>query len=125
MSDLKKRVATLPFPNIKNAYILVSGSWRKDHDFVEPVVSFLYDAGLKAAEWCPPYGPITIHRKTEEGQENAKKHYFYDYVVNESLNWSQLAVEREGLPEAFVNGNYDYIFEVLKEWAEGNQNETK
>ena len=104
-----------------NCYILVSATQKKDDDIswyrVEPAMTFLYDAGEWAAEWEPRYGPIQTWHKCDADAEGAKPHYFYDFEDTEALSFSQLAVERERLPQAFVRGDYDYIFSVLEGWA--------
>jgi hypothetical protein len=109
---------------IENAYILVSGRERQDnsltvHFRAKATVSFLYDGGEYAAEWEPEYGPIQVWHRCEEDAPNARPHYFYDFTDSPGGNWSQRAVERAELPQAFVAGNFEYIFAVLKDWARG------
>jgi len=106
----------------ENCYILVSatrktGELYDDVYYAEPTMSFLYDTGECATEWEPRYGPIQIWNKCNADSENAREHYFYDYVYDKPMNWSQLAVQTEHLPEAFVRGDYEHIFDVLKSWA--------
>ena len=108
----------------EHCYILFSAVQKKDDDIswyrVKPTMSFLYDAGDVAAEWEPEYGPIQVWEKCDEtydGQFKAREHYYYDYVIDNSFNWSQLAVENDKLPQEFVRGNFDYIFSVLERWA--------
>lgn len=90
----------------ENCYIFVSGQWRtddrpRDELNLKPIVSFVYDAGDIAAEWAPgTYGPLTLFYK------------------DAPLSWSQLGVDEEGLPGAFVRGDYDHIFDVLRQWVE-------
>lgn len=113
-----KRVGISRFEGIENAYILVSARWRnEERDSVKATMSFLYDGGKFAAEWEPEYGPIQIWEKADGPGDGIGEHYFYDYVVDTTLNWSQLAVDREGLKKYFLDGNYHLIFAVLKEWA--------
>ena len=108
-----------------NCYILVSatrksGELYRDVYYAEPTMSFFYDAGDVAAEWEPRYGPIQVWSKCDEtydGKYKAREHYFYDFVIDIPGNWSQLSVETERLPQAFVRGDYDHIFSVLKSWA--------
>jgi len=98
-----------------NCLIFVSGNWKtddreRDDGNLQPIVSFVYDAGDVAAEWGPgTYGPLTLYRRGTE-----IPHYVYPFIED---HWSQLAVNEEGLPQAFVSGNYDHIFDVLKKWA--------
>lgn len=104
-----------------NCWILVSAKKAKEqYDRglkVDYIFSFLYDAGKVAAEWEPRYGPIQIWTKCDEGAENAKEHYFYDWENTSPASWSQMSVEREQLPEMFLAGNWDAIFDVLKSWT--------
>ena len=93
---------------------------KKQYDYglkVDYVVSFLYDAGEVAAEWEPRYGPIQMWNKCNEDDENAIEHYFYDWHNTLPASWSQLSVEREQLPEMFLAGDWDVIFDVLKSWT--------
>lgn len=98
----------------------------------EPTMSFLYDSGEVAAEWCPPYGPIQIWHKAEEGKiyskstmfddepkeyVEAQSHYAYPFIIPKLAEWSQLAVREYELAEYAIDGNYDYIFNVLKDWT--------
>ena len=105
-----------------NCWILISPK-KADHQYessfpqVDYIFSFLYDAGEWAAEWEPRYGPIQIWNKCEEGAENAQEHYFYNWENTSSLSWSQLSVEKEQLPQMFLESNWDAIFNVLRDWA--------
>ncbi len=126
MNDKQKRVGKAAFDGIPNAYILVSASQRDMKETFgdykcQATMSFLYDAGDVAAEWEPEYGPIQVWRKANANTPEAKEHYFYDWVENCPGNWSQMAVEENELPQAFVGGDYRYIFGVLQGWAEGGR----
>jgi hypothetical protein len=103
-----------------NCYILVSGMLKYDDfgdSYVQPTMSFLYDAGEYAAEWEPRYGPIQVWHKCDKDAENAQEHYYYDYHNSSALNWSQLAVDQNNLPKALANCEFDYIFSVLRRWT--------
>jgi len=122
MNDIQKRIIKYEYE--PNCYVLVSGQKKdpKDHYgmfLVHSVVSFLYDAGEYAAEWEVEYGPIQILHRCEEADENAKPHYFYDFENSPPGSWSQLAVEENELPQAFNAGDFRYIFNILKDWADG------
>jgi hypothetical protein len=112
-----------------NCYVLVSAHKAKEQHFpddvnIEYVVSFLYDAGNVACEWEPKYGPLQIWMKCSAEDDGAKEHYFYDYENAPNMSWSQLAVNNNGMKEAFLAGNYEHIFEVLKDWAESRNKYT-
>lgn len=121
MNDFQKRVMKTEYK--ENCYVLISCQWKsKEKPFDElnlsPTVSFLYDSGNVSAEWNPSaYGPIQIWHKAESLHENTREHYFYDFVYNKPLAWSQLAVNTHYLPKSFVSGDYDWIFSVLESWA--------
>lgn len=120
IAAMRRRVARLPFPGIEGAYILISGSERPREPYhsggtrVNSLMTFFYDAGEWAAEWEPQYGPIQVWHKAASG----KPHHFYDFTDSDALNWSQLAVDDNELPRAFIDGDYRYIFTVLRQWAE-------
>ena len=115
---LNKNIKCIPFPEIDNAYVVISGhDYEKNGNGVRKCMSFFYDNGDVGAEWEPDNGPITVIYKCEKDHKDAKKHWFYDYSTGTG-NWSQLAVEEEGLPSAFLDGDYEYIFNVLKDWGE-------
>ena len=102
-----------------NCYILISGSRVVDEYpiRVKNHVSLLYDAGEIATEWGVEHGPIQRLEKCDATHPKAREHYFYGYVIDEFGNWSHSAVDDNGLPAAFLRGDLDYIFEVLKRWA--------
>jgi hypothetical protein len=120
MNKKQKKVIKAKYKD--NCYILVSG-YKREEQFdsylmIEYVTSFLYDAGNVAAEWEMEHGPIQIWYKCEENDEGAEEHYYYDFHNSPILSWSQLAVERYQLKESFIRGDFDYIFNVLKDWTE-------
>jgi len=80
--------------------------------------SFAYVAGDCAAEWEPQYGPIQLWDKCNVDDIEAKKHYIFEYTNSGGLNWSQISVDRHELPQAAARGDWQYIFNVLKDWSE-------
>ena len=89
----------------------------------KPTVSFLYRGENVAAEWEVSYGPIQMWRRADGESENTKEHYAYPFVKTGFADWSQMAVDREGLKPALRRGDWDTIFSVLKRWADNNQEE--
>ena len=122
MNKFRREVGKAKFEGIPNAYILVSGHFA-DQEANRPFkayMSFLYhnpELGT-AAEWEPRYGPIQVWHECGPEDENAREHYFLDFVNDGGLNWSQLAVDRHRLQEAFNRGYFRHIFAVLKDWSE-------
>lgn len=122
MNERQKRVCKSVY---KPSCYILSSFPRKDPKEhygeykVKTTISFLYDTGEYAAEWEPEYGPIQVWHKCDENSENATEHYYYDFTDSSALNWSQLAVDRYGLPQAAHRGDWDYIFAVLKDWSDG------
>jgi len=112
---MNKRVAILPFPEIENAYVAISGKTAETSNGVSSTISFLYATEEIAVEWEPNYGPITVLYKCDKTHPKAKEHWFFDYTTG-YRNWSQLAVNRTGLGEKFSSGNYKALFQVLKSW---------
>jgi hypothetical protein len=141
LNEGKKPVLRLPFHEIPGAYIIVSfqyGTISKAHTYTHtrygedyvpdsPLLTFFYGGDEVGAEWEPQYGPIMTYRKckpdwlgeTQRGSElKAKEHWFYDYVEDNALAWSQLAVDRTGLKQMLKDGDFVSIFGVLKSWTE-------
>ena len=115
-----KRVMVTPYK--EKCFVIVSAPKRDLSETygeirVKSIVSLLYDAGDVAAEWELEHGPIQIWEKATELNDDTKDHYYYDFVVNTPMNWSQLAVDTNGLPQAAACGDWDYIFAVLEDWA--------
>jgi hypothetical protein len=93
-------------------------------------VSFLADAGNGvAAEWEPQYGPIQVWKQCDSewtgetvlgSTVKAKSHWHFPFVEDNPGNWSQLAVDDEGLKQMLINGSVDGVFDALTRWALGN-----
>ena len=114
---MNKNIRCIPFPGIENAYVVISGHKADTGNGVKKCMFFFYDNGNIGAEWEPDNGPITVIFKCSKDDENAQPHWFYDYYSGNG-NWSQLAVNEEGLPDVFLIGDYEYLFAVLKKWAD-------
>ena len=120
---MNQSIKVIPFPDIENAYVVISACYYQDRDRVEKNMSFFYGGEKVGAEWEPNYGPITVIYSCdkdyvpESSFDKVQEHWFYDYCTGYGY-WSQLAVEDEGLKQMFLRGNYDGIFAVLKRWAE-------
>lgn len=123
MNSKQKRVLKVKVPECGDgAWVLFSASKRDPKETfgefrVKTNFSFLWDAGEYAAEWEPEYGPIQIWHKCNANDIDAREHYFYEYQNNIGA-WSQLAVSNLELPQAANAGDWQYIFNVLKDWAE-------
>jgi len=113
---MNNNIKSIQFPGIENAYVVISGHKTEEGNGVKKCMSFFYDNGDVGAEWEPGYGPITVIYKCEKDHEEAQKHWFYEYYTGRG-NWSQCAVAEEGLPNAFLLGDYEFLFLVLKKWA--------
>ena len=122
MNDMQKFVIKAMVS--PNCYLIMSPKMRKSDepksiDNMDYAVSFLFENKENgyAAEWEPRYGPIQVWHKCNEGDEGAKPHYFFDFTDSAGGNWSQLAVEREGLHEYFYSSNWTAIFKILESWT--------
>ena len=114
---MRESLRCIPLEEIDNAYVVISARESTNGNGVKKRMSFFYDGGDIGAEWEPDHGPITIIYKCDKDHEQAQEHWFYDYYTGQG-NWSQLAVENEGLPDAFLRGDYEYLFNVLKQWSD-------
>jgi hypothetical protein len=122
MNEKQQLVGVAKFLGITGAYILVSASKHVYEAVpellgVDAHMSFLYHDGTVAAEWEPQYGPIQLWYSCDGAHPEAMEHYFFDYVLDRPTSWSQLAVDEEGLKEAFLRGDYIHIYSVLHRWA--------
>jgi hypothetical protein len=116
----KKRIAILPFPNIQNAYIIISAKQEGEPDKIKVCTTFFFDSGKGiGAEWEPEYGPITTLYSVPADDPEAQEHWFYPFIDGYG-HWSQLAVNKYNLKEAFANGDYKYIFNILSDFC-GNK----
>lgn len=110
----------LPFPGIEGAYVIISGRRTRDPETgngVAKCMSFFFDGGDGVGvEWEPDYGPITKIISCDKDDSEAQEHWFYPYYKGQGY-WSQLAVKEEGLPEAFLSGDYERMFSILKDWC--------
>jgi hypothetical protein len=114
---LNKNIKVIPFPGLENCYVVISGvKSNRTGNGCEKRMTFFYGDEEGGAEWEPDYGPITRITPCSKDAEKAEPHFFYDYFTGNG-NWSQLAVEREGLAEMFLAGDYAGMFSVLKRWA--------
>ena len=111
-----RNVICIPFPCIENAYVVISGYKVDTSNGVKKCMSFFFDNGDIGVEWEPDYGPITKISKLNEGDDGAIPHWFYPYYGGNG-DWSQMAVNEEGLGLAFLDGDYKKLFAILKDWA--------
>lgn len=139
-----KRVAVIPWPNIKGAHLCISGKerprrrvgdkWYPEHgghkehtekydDWrlgSEACVTFTYEEDGIAAEWDGEHGPIQLwwksHEGYKEGYDKAQAHWLWPWAFGRGHS-SQLAVDDAGLPSAFIKGDYDTIFSELRSWV--------
>lgn len=118
------RVLVIKVPQFGDGANVIYSAARRDPketggDFrVKNNFSFCFINGDYAAEWEPEYGPIQVWHKCDKDHQDAKPNYIFDFTDSGNMNWSQLAVDRYELPSSANNGNWQYIFNVLKEWAE-------
>lgn len=139
--DSKIKILRFPFKEIDNAFIIVSfksqtiskdlisfyTKYPEPYCRTEPIMSFFYAGPREGAEWLPPYGPIMVYTKCDKdwiGKTDltgatlkAREHWFYDYVEDNRLAFSQLAVDDEQLVRKLHLGDFKGIFSSLKSWA--------
>jgi hypothetical protein len=113
---MNKSIKIIPFPEIENAYIVISAIKAENGNNVRHAMTFLYDGkNGQAIEWEPDYGPITRLTQCKESDEDAEPHWFFPFYTGHG-NWSQLGVEKSGLPYFFLKGDYKALFSAMKEW---------
>ena len=113
---------------IENAYFSISASFEdKDKtsydDKLNVITAFMHkDSETSMIEWEPKYGAITLIEKCDEDWEGdygtaASKHWYFGWCKGYG-NWAQLAVDELGLRKAFVDGQFQYIFNSLKGYSQ-------
>ena len=137
---MNNRIACLPWPGLENCFLYLSGQiqqkrhqgdkWYVEHEELterysqsittQPHITFTYRGETCAAEWDGAYGPITVIIKREEGYkdeyEEARPNHIYPWASGRG-NWSQCAVDDNGLYQAFNTGDYEKIFRVLESFV--------
>lgn len=141
MSELKKRVKILPWPDRENCFLVISGQlqqkskygdkWYIGHEeheqrfhpseTCEARITFTYANDKVAIEWDGEHGPITCYYKCdkdyEDGYDTAREHWIFDYAYGQGY-WTQIGVDDNNLVQSFNQGDYDHIFNVLKRFAD-------
>jgi len=118
------RVLVIPVTQFgEGAHVIYSASKRDmeetQGDFrVKNHFSFCWIDGNNAVEWEPQYGPIQSWHKCDKDSEGAQPNYIFEYTDSPGGSWSQIAVDTYELPQAANAGSWQYIFNVLKDWAE-------
>lgn len=124
---MRKSLKVIPFPGISDAYIVISSyedevsKLKYNETRVKKCLSFFWGNADGGAEWESEQGPITvIHPCAEDFKESdwvkATPHWFYPFFKGNGF-WSQLAVDHERLPQKFLAGDYEGIFDTLRAWA--------
>lgn len=113
---LNKNIKVIPFPGIENAYVVISGVKSERGNGCEKRMTFFYGTDRSGADWEPDYGAITYYEPCSGDVPGAVAHWFWEYCTG-SGNWSQLAVDEEGLAGMFLEGDYVGLFGVLRKWA--------
>lgn len=100
----------------EGCYVVVSFVYTDDkRDAVEPRMGFVYyGGGNVTAEWCPPYGPISINTKCDEEATHSRDDFFLGKCTND---WTQLAVDEQGMADMAIN-NIEGIYSILKEYCQ-------
>ncbi len=122
---MNKTIVMTKIPNIEDAYIVVSFSREKinsllncDSISISKNLSFFYDLGKgKAVEWEPKYGPLTFIEECDKDHDNAQPHFFYKYCTGYG-GWSQLIVDNKDMKNILLDGDYERIFEIMKEFGQ-------
>lgn len=96
-------------------YMATSVFNHKDCEYVKPVTSFIYFNGKdRTAEWCPPYGPISVNTKAKEKDDNIRIDFFLGNVTSD---WTQLGVDDNCMNDKALY-DIDGLFDVLRIYAD-------
>lgn len=142
-----KRVAVLPWPEMENCYLVVSGQRRRQEqvgerwylgheeqrnkfsDFdirTDARITFTYAERGVAAEWNGESGPIQLWFRCEadyeQGYDKAREHWLWPHAHGAG-HWSQMAVSEADLPRRFNEGDWEGIFAVLRGWVKSRLDE--
>lgn len=124
MNAKQRKILRLPYKDWIGCYILISahGNYDDYGDFrSKPNFSFFVDLEGTAVEWDGASGPLQVFRECAEDAEDAREHYFYDFQNASPMAWAQGYVDEMELPKSFVEGNYDYIFRVIRDFCESQK----
>ena len=73
----------------------------------------LEEKNKQYVEWIPNYGPISIIEESiNKNDEYRKECYIFNYNKGRG-NWSQLTCDNANLNDAFIDGDYEYIFNIM------------
>jgi len=115
---MNKSIKIIPFEGIENAFIVISARPNSENgNRIATTISFVYGTKEGGAEWEPNHGPITRLYPCSETDPEAEPHWFFPFYKGQGY-WSQLAVDEYDLPGLFLNGDYEGIFSVLKQFAQ-------
>lgn len=114
---MNESIKIIPFPGIQGANIVISFHRNEDNgNKIESIISFfLAGENGTSVEWEPKHGPITRITECNADHDDARPHWFYKFHTGYG-NWTQCAVNERGLPNAALYGDYEYIFNVLKDY---------
>lgn len=104
----------------EEGYILVSARKIADDGFfirIQPVLSFLVPINFEYyVEWEPEAGPFSLVKRANELNDKTEKNYWFEYCYKHRP-WAQGIVDSLEMKEAFIEGQYKYIFNALKQWG--------
>jgi hypothetical protein len=119
---MNPKVIKIPVPDLPNCFIAISCRLKKINEPLEQlntqhVLSFITtnEDQTEAVEWEPEYGPISIYSKETGG----RSHWLLGPDCK--FDWTQLGVDSEGLPAAFIQGNMQHIFSILMRYLPSPQ----
>lgn len=116
---MNKSIQVLPFPNIPDAYVVISGMRSNHGNGCETNMSFFYGTKKGGAEWMPDSGRFTLITPVNGSHPEAKPHWFYEYYSDDT-EWAQLLVDKSQIVKYFLMGDYERVFEILKRFADDN-----
>lgn len=116
---MNKSIQVLPFPNILDAYVVISGIRSNHGNGCAINMSFFYGTKKGGVEWLPDFGPFTLITPVDGNHPEAKPHWFYKYYKGDS-EWAQAIVDESQIVDYFLMGDYQRVFEILKNFTDVN-----
>lgn len=111
---MNKNIKVIPFPDIPDAYIVISGVKSNTANGCAKRMSFFYGTVDGGCEWEPDNGPLTTIYPVQKNDPEAREHWFYDYYAGNGY-YSQCAVDDTEIAKSFIDGDYNRVFSILKD----------
>ena len=116
---MNKSIQIIPFPNIPDAYVVISATRTNEGNGCSTDMSFFYGTAKGGCEWEPNFGPFTLITPVKGEHPKAEPHWFYKYCAGNG-DWAQTMVDKSQIVSYFLMGDYERVFEILKRFVDSN-----